>query len=259
MGITTKRPPPAYGYARLSMVTFGTVFVTWCTLSYAELVPAYFLPSPTAVARELYMLFVNDGFAWDVMHSLLRVLSGFVVSSVAAVPLGIVMGTFAPFDALFSTFFGFIRFIPATAFIPLLILWLGIGEIEKVAILFIATFFYLVLFISDIARNVKREFVETALTLGATKMQILLRVIVPTSMPAIWNALRVMTGVGWTTLVVVEIVAAQSGIAAMMIQSQRFLKTGRIMAGIITIGVLGLISDCFFKKMYSILYNWAEE
>lgn len=246
-------------YTVLSSITFITFFSLWCLFSYGGFVQPFFLPSPTDVIQDIYNLFLNDGFIWDVIHSSARVFTGFIISAALAIPLGILMGSFHFFDALLAPFFGFIRFMPAAAFIPLLILWLGVGFAEKIAILFISIFFYLVLFISDIARNVKKELIETAVTLGANKKQVLLRVIVPASIPGIWNALRIMVGVGWTTLVIVEIVGAQTGIAAMMVESQRFLKTGRIIAGIITIGSLGLICDFFFKKTYHIFFRWVED
>ena len=246
-------------YAVLSSVTFIAFFSLWCFFSYGGFVQPFFLPSPTDVTQDTYNLFLNDDFVRDVIHSSARVLTGFIISAALAIPLGILMGSFQFFDALLAPFFGFIRFMPAAAFIPLLILWLGIGFAEKIAILFISIFFYLVLFVSDIARDVNKDLIETAVTLGANKKQILLRVIVPASIPGIWNALRIMVGVGWTTLVIVEIVGAQTGIAAMMVESQRFLKTGRIIAGIITIGFLGLICDFFFKKTYRIFCKWVED
>lgn len=246
-------------YAVLSSVTFIAFFSLWCFFSYGGFVQPFFLPSPTDVMQDTYNLFLNDGFVWDVIHSSARVLTGFIISAALAIPLGILMGSFQFFDALLAPFFGFIRFMPAAAFIPLLILWLGIGFAEKIAILFISIFFYLVLFVSDIARDVNKDLIETAVTLGANKKQVLLRVIVPASIPGVWNALRIMVGVGWTTLVIVEIVGAQTGIAAMMVESQRFLKTGRIIAGIITIGFLGLICDFFFKKTYRIFFKWVED
>jgi NitT/TauT family transport system permease protein len=246
-------------YAVLSSITFIAFFSLWCFFSYGGFVQAFFLPSPTDVIQDTYNLFLNDGFVWDVIHSSARVLTGFIISAALAIPLGILMGSFQFFDALLAPFFGFIRFMPAAAFIPLLILWLGVGFAEKIAILFISIFFYLVLFVTDIARDVNKDLIETAVTLGANKKQVLRRVIVPASIPGIWNALRIMVGVGWTTLVIVEIVGAQTGIAAMMVESQRFLKTGRIIAGILTIGFLGLICDFFFKKTYRIFFKWVED
>lgn len=246
-------------YVILSSITFMALLLLWSLLSYTGYVQPYFLPTPTDVVRDAYNLFVTGNFIRDIADSFGRVLIGFLISVIAAVPLGILMGSFHFFDALFAPFFGFVRFMPAAAFIPLLILWLGIGFTEKVAILFISIFFYLVLFVADIARNVNKDLIETAVTLGANKKQILLKVIVPASLPRIWDALRIMIGVGWTTLVMVEIVGAQTGIAAMMVESQRFLKTGRIITGIITIGLLGLICDYFFKKTYNLLFDWVEE
>jgi len=170
-------------YVGLSAVTFILFFSMWCILSYGGVVQPYFLPSPTDVIRDLYTLFFNDGFLRDVFDSFMRVFTGFILSVALAIPLGILMGSFHYFDALLAPFFGFVRFLPATAFIPLSILWFGIGFAEKIAILFISIFFYLVLFVADIARNVKKEFIETAVTLGANRKQVLWRVIVPASMP----------------------------------------------------------------------------
>jgi NitT/TauT family transport system permease protein len=217
-----------------------------------------FLPTPTKVIATAIEMYTREMFWIDVLTSLSRVLLGFVVSTMAALPLGILAGSFKFVDALVAPFVGFIRYMPAAAFIPLLILWVGIGLSQKIAVLFISIFFYLVLMIADAAAGVRKDFIETAYTLGASKGKILKRVIVPAALPVVWESMRVMMGVGWTTIVIVELVATRNGIGAVIIEAQRFMRTDKIIAGILTIGILGILSDLSFRFLGKIFFDWEK-
>ncbi|OHC73604.1 MAG: nitrate transport permease nrtB [Rhodospirillales bacterium RIFCSPLOWO2_12_FULL_58_28] len=238
---------------------FVFLLIVWSSLTYSGFIKPLFLPAPHAVVKEMIILFVEKDFLTDVLASLSRVLFGFVLSAALAVPLGIMMGASRRWKSIFMPIIGFIRYMPAAAFIPLLILWLGIGFAEKVAVIFISIFFYLVLLVADAASHVRNECIDAALTLGASPRQVLNRVIVPSSLPGIWDALRIMMGVGWTMIVVAELVAAERGIGAVIIQAQRFLQTPRIIAGIIVIGILGVLTDAVFKYLRVALFPWDEQ
>ncbi len=203
-------------------------------------------------------MFTTDAFWKDIFTSLSRVLLGFLASTLLAIPLGILAGSFKFFDSLIAPFVGFIRYMPAAAFIPLLILWVGIGLTQKVAILFISIFFYLVLMVADAAANVRKDFIETAYTLGASKRQTLFKVIVPAALPGIWESMRVMMGIGWTTIVIVELVATRTGIGSVIIEAQRFMRTDKIIVGILTIGFLGIISDFSFRILGNLFFDWKK-
>jgi NitT/TauT family transport system permease protein len=183
---------------------------------------------------------------------------GFFVAALIGVPLGLLMGTFKVAEAFTEPVVGFIRYMPASAFIPLFILWLGIGDIEKIAIIFVGSFFQLVLMVAVVAKNVHKDMLETAYTLGAKRFQVIRKVLLPASLPGIVDTLRIIVGWAWTYIIVAELVASASGIGYMIISAQRMLRTGNIIFGILTIGILGLVTDYFFKWLYNRLFPWVE-
>jgi NitT/TauT family transport system permease protein len=240
------------------MLSFGTIFIAWVSTTSSGLIDPLFLPSPQKVLESGYALFAKEQFLYDVALSTWRVLLGFGLSCLAAVPLGIFIGTSRKIDALCTPVLNFIRYMPAPAFIPLLILWFGIGIELKVALIFVSIFFYLASLVAQDVENVTQDCVDTALTLGASKSQVLWKVILKAANPGVWQSMRIMMGVAWTSIIIVELVAAQRGIGAMIIRAQRFLQTPKIIAGIITIGILGILFDSFFRIGHKILFPWAD-
>src|SRR5699024_1417913 len=176
-------------------------------------------------------LFTEFDFLSDVMATVYRVFGGFFIAAIIAVPLGLLMGTFKPVEAFVEPMTSFLRYMPASAFIPLFILWLGIGDVEKIAIIFVGGFFSLLLMGAVAVRSVRRELLEAAYTLGASRMAVLRRVILPAALPRIYDVLLLILGWAWTYIIVAELVAADSGIGHMILQSQRMLKTGNIKIG----------------------------
>jgi len=186
------------------------------------------------------------------------VMVGFIVAATIGIPLGLLMGTFQVAEALTEPLVGFIRYMPASAFIPLFILWLGIDDVEKIAIIFVGSFFQLVLMVAVVAKNVHTDLLETAYTLGAKRFQVVRKVLLPASLPGILDTLRIIVGWAWTYIIVAELVASASGIGYMIISAQRMLRTGSIIFGILTIGMMGLVTDYFFKWLYRKLFPWVE-
>jgi NitT/TauT family transport system permease protein len=195
----------------------------------------------------------------DVLASIYRILLGFLFSLIVSLPVGIAIGVSRKVNALTEPLIDFIRYIPPSAFIPLAIIWFGIGDLEKVSILFLGIAPYLTLLIADIVANTKRELIEAALTLGASNRDIITRVILPSALPGIWDSLRIMIGAAWTFVIIAEIVGASTGIGHMMVESQRFLRTDNIFAGIVIIGFLGITTDYLFKLAYKIFFPWTEK
>jgi NitT/TauT family transport system permease protein len=253
-----KEPIPRVVSVVLGLASFGVVLALWAILSYGGIMSSFFLPSPSAVARALYNLFATQGFAGDVWASTRRIMLGFVISALIGIPLGIAIGSFRVFQAFFEPVIAAVRYMPASAFIPLLIIWFGIYENEKLAVIFIGVFFPLTLLIADVSANVPRELVQIAYTLGASRWQVFWRVLLPASWPGVLDNLRIGVGWAWTYLIVAELVAADQGIGHMILSASRFLQTDQIMAGIITIGVLGLITDGIFRWLYRVLFPYAE-
>ena len=212
---------------------------------------------PVTMLREGYALFAQHGFIKDVGMTVWRVVGGFILAAVVGVPLGIAMGAFKPIEAFFEPFVSFARYLPASAFIPLLILWAGIGEAQKLLVIFIGVFFQVVLMVAVIVGSTRRDLVEAAYTLGATSNGIVRRVLLPSAAPQIAETLRLVLGWAWTYVIVAELIGASSGIGHMITDSQALLNTGQIIFGIIVIGIIGLISDFGFKWANQKLYPWS--
>jgi NitT/TauT family transport system permease protein len=256
--LSPREPIPRGFYLLLTLSSFAFLFGIWSMLTYGGMVDALFLPSPGRVFRAGVDLFLDLGFTDDILSSVARVMTGFVVAALIGVPLGLIMGTFKVAEAVAEPVVGFIRYMPASAFIPLFILWLGIGDIEKVAIIFVGSFFQLVLMVAVVAKSVQKDMLETAYTLGAKRFQVIWKVLLPASLPGIVDTLRIIVGWAWTYIIVAELVASASGIGYMIISAQRMLRTGNIIFGILTIGGLGLITDFFFKWFHHRLFPWVE-
>jgi len=229
---------------------FVLFLALWSVLTYGGFVRELFLPSPSVVVNQLGVLFFEEKFILDVWASVYRIVVGFSIGAVVAIPLGIALGISKKFQLIVGPVVSFIRYMPAAAFVPLAILWLGIGDVEKMFIIFIGTFPYLLLLVADIVMNVDEKYIHVAKTFGATPRQIVEHVVIPASLPGIWDSLRVMFGIGWTYIIVAELVAARSGIGHVIIEAQRYLLTENIIAGLIVIGLLGLVTDWLFKIGY---------
>lgn len=257
--LLSPREPISKGlYVILALSSFGFFLILWSILTYGRFVDPLFLPSPGRVFKAGVDLFMELGFTIDILNSVYRVMMGFVIAAIIGVPIGLIMGTFKVAEAFTEPVVGFIRYMPASAFIPLFILWLGIGDVEKIAIIFVGSFFQLVLMVAVVAKNVHKDLLETAYTLGAKRFQVIRKVLLPASLPGIVDTLRIIVGWAWTYIIVAELVASASGIGYMIISSQRMLRTGNIIFGILTIGMLGLITDFFAKWLYSKLFPWVE-
>lgn len=256
--MSPREPIPKSLYLILAFGSFAFFLIIWSILTYGGLVDPLFLPSPGRVYQAGWDLFTELSFATDILNSVYRVMVGFIAAALIGVPIGLIMGTFKAAEAVTEPVVGFIRYMPASAFIPLFILWLGIGDIEKVAIIFVGSFFQLVLMVAVVAKNVHKDMLETAYTLGAKRFQVIRKVLLPASLPGIMDTLRIIIGWAWTYIIVAELVASASGIGYMIISSQRMLRTGNIIFGILTIGILGLMTDYFFKWLYNRLFPWVE-
>ena len=180
-----------------------------------------------------------------------------MLAATVAIPVGIAMGTYKPVEAFFEPFVSFARYLPASAFIPLLILWAGIGETQKLLVIFIGSVFQLVLMVAVAVGNTRRDLVEAAYTLGAQDWGIIRRVLLPSSAPEIAEILRLVLGWAWTYVIVAELIGSSSGIGHMITDSQALLNTGQIIFGIIIIGLIGLVSDFLFKATNRWLFPWS--
>jgi NitT/TauT family transport system permease protein len=218
-----------------------------------------FLPSVEQVIAALYTLLVEKNFLHDIMVSCGRIAISFAAASAVAVPLGILMGSFGNVRALLGPTLSGWRYMPAASFIPVLLVWFGPTDTAKIALLYLGVIFFLIALVVDNTMAVQREYIEAALTMGANRRQVVLGVSVPAALPAILDSMRNMIAVGWTYLVIAEIVGAQDGIGAVMMRAGRFLSVDTIMAAIMTIGVLGVATDLLFRVAQRLLFPWSVE
>src|SRR3954449_6042620 len=239
-------------------ISFFVVFVAaWAFATLGGYVSKTFLADPITMLRDGWELLTRFGFAYDIAMTIWRVVGGFVLAAVVAVPLGILMGAYKPVEAFFEPFVSFARYLPASAFIPLLILWAGVGETQKLLVIFIGSVFQVILMVALIVGSTRRDLVEAAYTLGADAAGIVRRVMLPSAAPQIADTLRLVLGWAWTYVIVAELVGAESGIGHMIMDSQRLLDTGQMIFGIVCIGVIGLVSDLLFKWANQRLWPWA--
>ena len=229
LGIRTPVPEP--WRLPISAVPLLVLLAAWSVASYGGYVSRFFLPSPTDVLDGLVQLVVDQGLLKAVGVSSLRILAAFALSVAVAFPLGVLMGSFDAFNRAFDPIVAPLRYMPITAFIPLLILWFGIYETQKIAFLFLGTFVYLLPVVVDAIRNVPEELVQTAFTLGASRLQIVLTVLVPAALPQIFDSFRVMNAIAWTYVILAEFVNTKAGLGYLIQFAGDHQKTGQVFAG----------------------------
>ena len=240
----------------LGVLFFAVFFAAWGVATFGGFVSKTFLADPVTMVASGWRLLVLHGFYQDIGVTIWRVFGGFALAAAIGVPLGILMGAYKAIEAFFEPFVSFARYLPASGFIPLLILWAGIGETQKLMVIFIGSFFQLVLMVAVSVGSTRRDLVEAAYTLGAGASGIVWRVLLPSSAPDIAETLRLVLGWAWTYVIVAELIGASSGIGHMITDSQALLDTGQIIFGIVVIGVIGLISDYLFKAANHWLFPW---
>lgn len=228
----------------------------WWWVSASGWMEQVFMPGPADVLSRAYTWLKNDDLMSDIWISTYRVIAGFTLSAALAIPLGLMIGTYRPVQAMLEPLTDFIRYMPAVAFIPLVMLWIGIDESSKIAIIFIGTFFQMVLMVAEDVRRVPMAQIEAAQTMGANRSEIVSLVIVQSAKPALLDTLRVTMGWAWTYLVVAELVAANSGLGYSILRAQRFMQTDKIFAGIILIGLIGLAIDQLFRWLHRKSFPW---
>ena len=238
---------------------FSLVFplAIWFLVSQFSGVDSIFLPSPIEVVEAVKNLWSKGYLITDAKFSFLRVTAGFLLSAIVAVPLGILMGTFASIRALFEPIIGIVRYMPAPAFIPLLIIYLGIDEAPKIALIFIGTVFFNILMIMDSVKFVPQDLIETTYTLGGKRWQVLSQVITPYIVPRILDTFRVNMAASWNLVVVAELLAASEGLGKRILLAQKFLRTEEIFACLIILGLIGFAIDMFFRLLLRVTCKWA--
>lgn len=253
-----KTPYSKITYTGMSIVSFLVIVILWCVLTYSGTVKEIFLPTPTSVLNAIVSMAQDGSLLSNIGFSTWRVFVGWAVSAVVALPVGMCMACSKSFKAIIQPLVEFARYLPVAALVPLTLLYLGIGEGQKYTIIFLGTFFQLVLMVADAVSSIDKNLLNAARTLGASSVQKYRLVIFPAALPGILDAFRVTMGWAWTYLVVAEMVAASSGLGYVILKSQRFLATDKIFSGLILIGLIGLITDLVFRLISKIVVPWYE-
>ncbi|GLQ77610.1 ABC transporter permease [Mesorhizobium huakuii] len=241
----------------LSVLVWVAVIGGWFALTYSGAVKEMFLPRPESVLSTTIRMAL-DGSLWEhVLASVQVVLIGFVISSIVAVPLGLTMGTYRIVQAALDPLVNFIRYLPVTSFVPLFILWIGIGIEQRVAVIIFGIFFQQLVMIADSARGVQRDLVNAAYTLGTKRSDTVFHIVFPATLPNVLDVLRVTMGWAWTYLVVAELVAARSGLGYISLKAMRGFQVDVIFMAIALIGILGLCTDQLFRGIRRLVAPWA--
>jgi NitT/TauT family transport system permease protein len=242
-------------YLSIAIGVFVVLAILWWLGTASGAIKPIFLPTPGAVVARLVLL-AEQGTLWqDLGISIYRIAVGFLIASVLALPIGVLIGSFAKWEAAIEPLVDFVRYMPVVAFVPLSILWTGTSDLQKFLIIFIGTFFQQVLMVMDNVKRVPRDYVGLGRTLGLSDGRILTRIVVPSALPGIWDTMRITLGWAWTWLVLAELVAATSGLGYRITVSQRYFQTDTIIGYILLLGILGLVTDQAMKALERLLFR----
>lgn len=260
------RPGEQYGAPgngiswRISAVTVAIVMALWAAATNLGWIQPLFLPSPQAVWQQ-FIEVSQDGFADATLlthlgWSAMRVFGAFALAVVTAIPVGVLMGVNRVVRGIFDPIVEFYRPLPPLAYLPLVVIWLGIGESSKIVLIYLAMFAPLALSARAGVRAVAIEQIHAAYSMGATRSQVLWHVIAPAALPDILTGIRIAIGFGWTTLVAAEMVAATAGLGFMVLSASKFMVTDVVIMGILVIGALALAFDMLMRWMEAKLVPW---
>lgn len=250
----------ARSYRSLSWLTGICVIALWAVATNFGWVSESILPSPQVMLTTL-VHFVEHGYAGksavaNVMWSVFRTFAGLTSGIVLGIPIGLLMGYYPSVDAILGPIFAFVRPVPPIAFIPLVILYFGIGEFPKILLIGSAAFWYIVLNTSSGVRAVPADLIRAAHNLGASPRQVVFRVILPAALPHIMTGVKTATALSWAILVAAELVAAQVGLGFMIMDASTFFRLPYVYLGIVLVGIIGLFLELLTNMLERRLLHW---
>lgn len=248
--------PRSLNWSLTAMSIVVPFLAWWAIANFAGINPS-FLPSPANVVEAFGRLWERDFLIQDTIASFTRVSIGFLLAAAISAPIGILMGTFPSFAALFEPIIGIFRYMPAPAFTPLLIIYLGLDEAPKIALIFLGTVFYNILMIMDAVKFVPKDLIEATYTLGGRRPHVLMQVITPYVIPSVIDTFRINIATSWNMVIVAELVAAELGLGKRIQIAQKFFNTDEIFACLIVLGVIGVCLDLLFRWLLRATCKWA--
>ncbi len=248
-------------YSKMQLIVISTVsvllfLVIWefvCRIGWIE---PLFLPAPSKILARGHKMYIAGTLIEHALASTRRVMVGFMVSSLAAIPVGIFLGSSRFFMAAASPLISILRPLPSMSWIPLSLLWLGITETQKYSIVFMGSFAPSLLYIIEATRNIDPLLIRAAKNLGASKLQVMREIILPGALPQIIAGLKVMLGIAWTCVISAELVAAREGLGFMIMNGKEYFQTDTVLLGMALISLTVMIIDVTFKKVEGRLLPW---
>jgi taurine transport system permease protein len=244
----------------ISIVTTIVVFLFWVAVTEAGLVQPLFLPSPRTVFEKFILVstegFSNSNLAQHTLTSLYRVFTAFFFACITAIPIGIMMGVSRVVRGICDPPLEFYRPLPPLAYLPLVIIWFGIGEFAKIFLIYLAIFAPMAISARAGVRSASIEQIHAAYSMGATRSQVVWHIIVKSALPEIFTGMRIGIGVGWTTLVAGEMVASTRGLGFMVLNASEFLASDVVIMGIIVIGIFAYAFDLLMRNLERIFIPW---
>lgn len=241
----------------LMVLSVAVPLAAWQVMSMAIDGRPDYLPGPVEAWSAGVEMARSGQLLTDAWATVARVLQGFGLAVAISVPLGLVMGSFPAGQAALEPVVGLLRYLPASAFIPLLIIWLGLGEPSKVALLFLAAFFFNTLMTADAVRQVPISLIDVSYTLGARRGEVLRKVIIPYALPGMIDSIRVNAAAAWSFVVVAELIASESGLGYRIVRAQRFNQIDRIFALLVVIALIGLAIDLLLRLTRDRVGRWV--
>ena len=240
----------------LNVAAVVAVSLLWWVSTRFGWVAPIFLPAPGDVLHAARLTLTNGDLLTDIAVSARRVFLGFALAAMVAVPLGIVMGVWQPAKAIMDPFVSLLRPLPSITWIPLTILWLGIGEAQKIAIVFMGSWIYILLYTVESTRRVDPLLLRAARNLGATDFAIMREVILPGALPGIITGLKVTLAISWSCVLTAEMIAAQNGLGALIWQAKDWGNLPLVLVGMLCISLTVLVADLMMRRIERALLPW---
>jgi NitT/TauT family transport system permease protein len=243
----------------IGFIGIGVLIVVWCAVTYGGLVKPLFLPTPSGVWQGLLDFNTRHWLLPAIWQSFWRVLRSLLLVIIVGVPIGVLMGAFAPVDAFLRKIINAGKSIPTTGIVGLIVLWFSIEERAKIVFLFLGAIFYMVILVKNAVQDVSDDFVRVALDIGANRWQLIRRVILPAALPHIWDAIAVCNGIMWTYIVLAEFINSneqQLGLGYLLYMGSRTQESGRVFATLLLIGMISSLSDWLLQSVRKRYLNW---
>lgn len=255
MRLTALPPTLLLGLASV----FGGL-VVWTAIVHSGMLSSRLVPSPFDLLSQAVSL-LSGGYVGTPLYahvgaSLARTLVGFTIAVLLGVPLGLLIGRVKTVEALFFPWFAFLRPIPAIAFVPLVILWFGIGEFSKISVIFFSSFLYITVNTIAAVKGVPEQLLRAGNSLGAKSRKLFVYVILPAALPQILTGIRIGSAVSWTLVVAAELVAAQVGLGYMIMDAATFFRVKDVYVGLIAIGIIGFLLESTIAFVEQKVVHW---